>query len=193
MRSGPADRPPWAIWPRSTSAVAGETVRASARPVRTGCRAAEAELTEAAAALADGTAAAERRYEVALERFNRLGAGDLDARIELVLDDLGVGAELADRPVATLSGRPGGQGGPGRYRALPFDITLLDEPTNDLDFEGLRRLEDGWGRGAAGMVIVSHDRDFLDRTVTIGARARRPPPDGHRVRRRAGSATWPSG
>jgi ATPase subunit of ABC transporter with duplicated ATPase domains len=47
-----------------------------------------------------------------------------------------------------------------------FDITLLDEPTNDLDFEGLRRLEDRVRNRSGGMVIVSHDRDFLDRTVT---------------------------
>ena len=39
-----------------------------------------------------------------------------------------------------------------------FDITLLDEPTNDLDFEGLRRLEQWVGSRSGGMVIVSHDR-----------------------------------
>ena len=47
-----------------------------------------------------------------------------------------------------------------------FDITLLDEPTNDLDFDGLSRLEEMVARRSGGMVIVSHDRAFLDRTVT---------------------------
>ncbi len=47
-----------------------------------------------------------------------------------------------------------------------FDLTLLDEPTNDLDFEGLSRLEDIVARRSGGMVIVSHDRAFLERTVT---------------------------
>jgi ATPase subunit of ABC transporter with duplicated ATPase domains len=81
----------------------GETVR-DVLAGRTGCRAAELELTEAATALADGSVQSERRYEVALERFNRLGVGDLDARIGSILDDLGLGADLADRPAATLSG-----------------------------------------------------------------------------------------
>jgi ATPase subunit of ABC transporter with duplicated ATPase domains len=47
-----------------------------------------------------------------------------------------------------------------------FDITLLDEPTNDLDFDGLARLEGMVTRRRGGMVIVSHDRAFLDGTVT---------------------------
>ena len=47
-----------------------------------------------------------------------------------------------------------------------FDVTLLDEPTNDLDFDGLSRLEDLVARRSGGIVIVSHDRAFLDRTVT---------------------------
>ena len=47
-----------------------------------------------------------------------------------------------------------------------FDLTLLDEPTNDLDFDGLSRLEDIVARRTGGMVIVSHDRAFLERTVT---------------------------
>ncbi len=47
-----------------------------------------------------------------------------------------------------------------------FDITLLDEPTNDLDLAGLAFLEDWVQRHSGGLVIVSHDRAFLERTVT---------------------------
>jgi len=47
-----------------------------------------------------------------------------------------------------------------------FDVLLLDEPTNDLDFDGLARLERFLARHDGGLVVVSHDRDFLDRTVT---------------------------
>ena len=43
-----------------------------------------------------------------------------------------------------------------------FDVTLLDEPTNDLDFDGLARLEEWWPGAAAAWSIVSHDRAFLD-------------------------------
>jgi ATPase subunit of ABC transporter with duplicated ATPase domains len=47
-----------------------------------------------------------------------------------------------------------------------FDVVLLDEPTNDLDFHGLVRLEEWIERRAGGLVVVSHDREFLERTVT---------------------------
>jgi ATPase subunit of ABC transporter with duplicated ATPase domains len=145
--------------------IAGETVRhALAR--RTGSQGAEVELTEAAAGLVVGTRAAERRYDVALERFNALGAADLDARIDDILDELEVGAELAGREVSTLSGGQEAKVALAGIELSLFDITLLDEPTNDLDFDGLRRLE-AWVRSRrGGMVIVSHDRDFLERTVT---------------------------
>ncbi len=145
-------------------AIPGESVR-EALARRTGSLDAETELTEAAGGLVEGTPRAERRYEAALERFTTLGAGDLDSRIDQVLDDLGVGASLADRDASTLSGGQRAKVALAGIELSHFDITLLDEPTNDLDFEGLRRLEQWVGSRSGGMVIVSHDRDFLDRTV----------------------------
>ncbi len=142
----------------------GETVR-QALTRRTGAAAAEAELGEAAAALASGTREAERRYEVALERFTALGAADLDARIDALLDELGPGAGLADRPLSTLSGGQEAKVALAGIELSAFDVTLLDEPTNDLDFEGLGRLRAWVGSRRGGMVIVSHDRDFLEHTV----------------------------
>ena len=133
---------------------------------RVGGPAAEAELTDAARALAGGTRAAELRYEMALERFNGLGVGDLDARIDAALDSLGVGAAVADRHPSTLSGGQRAKAALAGIEISRFDITLLDEPTNDLDFEGLRRLEAWVGSRLGGVVIVSHDRAFLERTVT---------------------------
>jgi ATPase subunit of ABC transporter with duplicated ATPase domains len=133
---------------------------------RTGSEAAEIELGEAAAALADPDPASTRRYEVALERFNNLGVADLDARIDAVLDDLGVGSSLGDRALSSLSGGQMAKVALAGIELSRFDITLLDEPTNDLDFDGLARLE-AWVRSRpGGMVIVSHDREFLARTVT---------------------------
>jgi ATPase subunit of ABC transporter with duplicated ATPase domains len=133
---------------------------------RVGGAGAEAELAAAAAALAEGTARAALRYEVALERFNRLGVADLDARIDAVLDDLGMVAALAVREASTLSGGQQAKVALAGIELSQFDITLLDEPTNDLDFGGLRRLEAWLASQSGGMVIVSHDRDFLARTVT---------------------------
>ncbi len=122
--------------------------------------------SRAAAGLASGTSAADDRYAVALERFNALGAGDLDARIDAVLDDLGIGTTLADRPTSTLSGGQEAKVALAAIELSRFSITLLDEPTNDLDFAGLRRLQ-SWVTGRdGGLVLVSHDRDFLEGTVT---------------------------
>ena len=145
--------------------VAGETVRSSLVR-RTGGQAAEDELAAAAAGLVEGTGAADRRYELALERFNSLGAADLDARIDEVLDSLGVGAGLAELEVSALSGGQEAKVALAVIELSRFDITLLDEPTNDLDFEGLTRLEGRVRARRGGMVIVSHDRDFLERTVS---------------------------
>ncbi|MGA8368974.1 MAG: ABC-F family ATP-binding cassette domain-containing protein [Acidimicrobiales bacterium] len=143
----------------------GETVRAVLTR-RTGVATAEIELATAAGALVEGTRAAERRYEVALERYTALSAGDLDARIDTVLADLGLGTAMADRQVATLSGGQEARLALAAIVLSRFDITLLDEPTNDLDFEGLERLESFVLAHAGGLVVVSHDRAFLDRTVT---------------------------
>ena len=144
-----------------------ETVRAHLTR-RTGARAAEDELEAAAAGLVDGTREAEARYEMALERFTALGAGDLDARIDAVLDDLGLGSALADREVDVGVVRgPGGQGGPGRHRA----VALLGHPARRADQRprlrrACRRLQAWIGRRSGGMVVVSHDRAFLEQTVT---------------------------
>jgi len=145
--------------------VPGETVR-SHLTRRTGARAAEDELAAAAAGLADGGRRAEDRYGAALERYAALGAGDLDARIDAVLDDLGVGAALAGRETSALSGGQEAKVALAAIELSRFAVTLLDEPTNDLDFEGLGRLQAWIARRPGGMVIVSHDRAFLEQTVS---------------------------
>jgi ATPase subunit of ABC transporter with duplicated ATPase domains len=132
---------------------------------RTGSREAEVELADAAAALSAGGPEAGRRYEAALERFATLGVADLDARIDALLDELGLGSGLASHPVSTLSGGQRATVALAGIELSRYDLTLLDEPTNDLDFEGLQRLETWVRSRPGGMVIVSHDRDFLGRTV----------------------------
>jgi ATPase subunit of ABC transporter with duplicated ATPase domains len=73
---------------------------------------------------------------------------------------------VAEARTAALSGGQAARVALAAIRLARFDVTLLDEPTNDLDFEGLARLEDMVTRRRGGMVIVSHDRAFLDGTVT---------------------------
>ncbi|HEY1653181.1 MAG TPA: ABC-F family ATP-binding cassette domain-containing protein [Acidimicrobiales bacterium] len=143
----------------------GETVRDTLYR-RTGAAAAEAELAGAAAALGEGEPHADERYTTALARYETLGAADFEARLAGVLDQVGVPPALADHDSGALSGGQEARVALAATLLARFDITLLDEPTNDLDFDGLARLEEMVARRRGGMVIVSHDRTFLDRTVT---------------------------
>jgi ATPase subunit of ABC transporter with duplicated ATPase domains len=147
------------------AAVGAETVHASLAR-RTGVAAAERELADAAAGLGVGGARAEERYAVALARFETLAAGDLDGRMQATLEQVGLDPALANQPAATLSGGQAARVALAAILLSRFDVTLLDEPTNDLDFDGLARLEQMVIRRRGGMVIVSHDRAFLDGTVT---------------------------
>jgi ATPase subunit of ABC transporter with duplicated ATPase domains len=104
-------------------------------------------------------------YAAALERFLALGGGDLEARARMVCAELGLPVSLGQE-TATLSGGEAARAALAAILLARFDLLLLDEPTNDLDFDGLDRLErfvDGFD---GGLAVVSHDRAFLDRTVT---------------------------
>ncbi|MBX3284349.1 MAG: ABC-F family ATP-binding cassette domain-containing protein [Actinobacteria bacterium] len=133
---------------------------------RTGVAAATAELDAATQALADGEAGADDRYAVALDRWLGLGGPDLDARIGSTLADLGLDGALAHQPTATLSGGQAARVSLAATVLARFDVFLLDEPTNDLDFAGLDRLERFLLDLDAATVVVSHDRAFLERVVT---------------------------
>jgi ATPase subunit of ABC transporter with duplicated ATPase domains len=143
---------------------AGESVR-DALARRTGVGSAEAELVAAASELVLDTPEATRRYDLALSRFDSLGVSSFDARLQTVLEDLGV-AGLADADIATLSGGQEAKVALAGIELSRFDVVLFDEPTNDLDFSGLARLDEWIRRRRGGTVIVSHDRDFLERTIT---------------------------
>jgi ATPase subunit of ABC transporter with duplicated ATPase domains len=132
---------------------------------RTGVAAAEAQLRVAANELALNTRESSERYDEALTRFESLGASTFDARFEKVLADLGV-ANVADWPTSALSGGQEAKVALASIELSQFDVVLLDEPTNDLDFNGLARLEEWIRRRPGGLVVVSHDRDFLEGTVT---------------------------
>jgi len=143
----------------------GETVGASLAR-RTGVAGAESELAAAASGLVSGGSAAEERYAVALERHEALSAGDFEARLVSACAQVALPSEIVAQATSTLSGGQEAKVALAAVLLARFDLTLLDEPTNDLDFEGLSRLEDMVSRRTGGMVIVSHDRAFLERTVT---------------------------
>jgi len=131
---------------------------------RTGVAAAQRELEQAASAMAAGHDADER-YAAALDRFVALGGGDLEARAGQVASDLGLPVSLGRR-LESLSGGEAARVALAAVLLSRFDVLLLDEPTNDLDFDGLERLERFVTAREGGLVVVSHDREFLDRTVT---------------------------
>ena len=130
---------------------------------RTGVARAEAEMEQAAADLATGGDG--DTYAVTLERWLALGGPDLPERTDAVLADLGGGLG-ADRLLTDLSGGQAARVNLAAVLLARFDIFLLDEPTNDLDLDGLNRLETFMAGLRAGTVLVSHDREFLARTVT---------------------------
>ncbi|MDX3232436.1 ABC-F family ATP-binding cassette domain-containing protein [Streptomyces sp. ME19-01-6] len=131
---------------------------------RTGVAAAQAALDAATQALVDGAPGADDTYATALERWLGLGAADLDERADEVAASLGLDISL-DRPMTALSGGQAARAGLASLLLSRYDVFLLDEPTNDLDLDGLRRLESFVQGLRAGTVLVSHDREFLACTV----------------------------
>ncbi|MEJ2869744.1 ABC-F family ATP-binding cassette domain-containing protein [Actinomycetospora sp. OC33-EN08] len=148
--------------PQEPAPRAGETVEGFLAR-RTGVAAAQAELDAATAELEAGGDG--ERYSVALERWLDLGAADLADRVPEVADDLGLALGL-DTPMTTLSGGQAARVNLAALLLARFDVFLLDEPTNDLDLAGLTRLERFVTELRAPTVLVSHDREFLARTVT---------------------------
>ncbi|MFD8211781.1 ABC-F family ATP-binding cassette domain-containing protein [Streptomyces sp. NPDC059695] len=150
--------------PQEPERRAGETVREFLAR-RTGVAAAQTAMDEATQGLVDGTPGADDAYAVTLERWLNLGGADLDERAEEVADSLGLTVGL-DQPMTSLSGGQAARAGLASLLLSRYDVFLLDEPTNDLDLEGLERLESFVKGLRAGTVVISHDREFLTRTVT---------------------------
>lgn len=145
--------------------VAGEDVRAYLGR-RTGVIDAQAALDAATAALAAGDPGADDDYSAAFDRWMALGAADLDVRVGEVWADLGLDARLLDEPMTVLSGGEAARASLAALLLSRYDVFLLDEPTNDLDLDGLARLEAFVTSQSAPIVLVSHDRTFLANTVT---------------------------
>jgi ATPase subunit of ABC transporter with duplicated ATPase domains len=142
----------------------GESV-ASFVARRTGVADAQARLDAATQALAEGLPGADDEYADALEAWLALGGADLTERTAAVLDDVGLGVPQ-DALMTSLSGGQAARAGLASLLLSRYDLFLLDEPTNDLDLDGLARLESFVQGLRAGVVVVSHDREFLSRTVT---------------------------
>jgi ATP-binding cassette subfamily F protein 3 len=127
----------------------------------------EQSLEEQATALAhDASEAAMARYGRDLERFEHEGGYAVTSRIDAVLHGLGFDPERARHTaVSTLSGGERGRLGLARQLVGAANVLLLDEPTNHLDLETTRWLEQYLAESDRTVLLISHDRAFLDATV----------------------------
>lgn len=128
---------------------------------------AEHGLQQAAQTLAEGMDEARMEaYTAALARYEALGGYEREHRAATVLQGLQLGDVDPATPVTTLSGGQKTRLGLATLLLREPDLLLLDEPTNHLDVDALEWLERFILASPKAIVIVSHDRAFLDRTVT---------------------------
>jgi ATP-binding cassette subfamily F protein 3 len=130
----------------------------------------EDELSSVADALAaasgDALGSLIDRQSHLMDQMARLDGWSYQQRIDTVLSKLGFDDELRARPIENLSSGWRHRAALARVLLEAPDVLLLDEPTNYLDVEGLAWLEDWVGKFPGAVVIVSHDRHFLEEITT---------------------------
>ncbi|MDG3003386.1 ABC-F family ATP-binding cassette domain-containing protein [Paludisphaera mucosa] len=129
------------------------------------------ELEEAAQEMAEAEDEADRqraglRYDQIHEQIIHQDAYDVDYRVEEILSGLGFVAADHDRPALTFSGGQQSRLMLAKLLLESPDLMLLDEPSNHLDIETTEWLENYLSRQPVAMIVVSHDRYFLDKIVT---------------------------
>ncbi|MGD2040092.1 MAG: ABC-F family ATP-binding cassette domain-containing protein, partial [Anaerolineae bacterium] len=147
----------------------GQTVGQAMKTAIAGLAQAEARLEALSAHMATAQGTELQRlladYDQALSAFERLGG----YRVEAQSDEILAGLDLRDLnqewPVERLSGGQKTRLGLARLLLSQPDLLLLDEPTNHLDIQALEWLEGFLQSFAGAVLLVSHDRTFLDRTV----------------------------
>jgi ATP-binding cassette subfamily F protein 3 len=149
----------------------GRTLFSEARSALDELLSAHDDMVRTAEALALATDEAERkslaaRYDRLHELLSHHDAFNVDHRIEQVLEGLGFRREDYHRPVDTFSGGQQSRLMLAKLLLASPDVMLLDEPSNHLDVDTTRWLENYLVNQPEGMLIVSHDRYFLDRVVT---------------------------
>jgi macrolide transport system ATP-binding/permease protein len=105
-------------------------------------------------------------YGEVTAQFEHYGGYELDYRLDQVFDGLGIGHIPRNRLFGSLSGGEKSRVGLALLLLGAYDVLLLDEPTNHLDFASMNWLEGYLRAYRGGLLIVSHDRQFLNRTVT---------------------------
>jgi ATP-binding cassette subfamily F protein 3 len=128
----------------------------------------EAELERLAARMADAEAGPEltERYGDVQHRFEAMGGYRLESQAKVILGGLGFKPDELHRPLTEFSGGWRMRAALARLLLLRPDLLLLDEPTNHLDLESLEWLESFLASYDGSVVLVSHDRYFLNRMAT---------------------------
>jgi ATP-binding cassette, subfamily F, member 3 len=149
----------------------GRTLFAEAKSALDELLAAHDDMVHTAEALAKATDKAEHdalaaRYDRLNELLRHHDAYNVDHRIEHILDGLGFRPADYDRPVETFSGGQQSRLMLTKLLLSGPDVLLLDEPSNHLDIAATRWLEDYLCKQVEAMLIVSHDRYFLNKVVT---------------------------
>ena len=118
--------------------------------------------------MANGDESAEtlRRYGELSSKFEGLGGYDTETPVNKVANGLSISADMRTRLFDSLSGGEKTRVNLGRLILEDTDILLLDEPTNHLDLHAIEWLEGYLAAFKGTVVTISHDRYFLDRTVT---------------------------
>lgn len=114
----------------------------------------------------DGSAEILNRFDRIQEDYERGGGYVFRARIEKIMQGLGIEADDSLRPVQSFSGGEQARIMLARLLLEEPDLMLLDEPTNHLDIHAVEFLEQFLQNYSGGVMLVSHDRYFLDRTVS---------------------------
>jgi ATP-binding cassette subfamily F protein 3 len=125
-----------------------------------------AELQRAQEAAASGSAEALRDLADVTDRYHIAHGDELEHRVEALASHLGFSERELARPVASLSGGERGRLRLGVTLASRPDVLVLDEPTNHLDLDTIAWLERWLADYRGAILIVSHDRAFLDNTCT---------------------------
>jgi len=106
------------------------------------------------------------RYEKVTARYEACGGYDFEQRMREVLAGLGLTADDLSRPVTSLSGGERMRVALARLIVQRPDVLLLDEPTNHLDTQAMEWLEEYLQKYSGAVLLISHDRYFIDRTAS---------------------------